>query len=232
MLERTALYAGEHCRVDELAHHLDLAFGRALAPRVLEVLAHEYYAAARPTEALVRGGRHDVRVLHGVLQQSCGDESCRVCHVYHEQCAHLVGYGTHALIVPLARVCGAAAYYQLGFVLNGESLHLVVVYTSRLLVERVCHGMVQYAAGVDAAAVAEVSAHRQVETHERVAGIEHGEHHCGVGLCAAVRLHVGKLGVKELLHALYGEVLYLVYHAATAVVAFARQSLGVLVGAV
>ena len=47
-----------------------------------------------------------------------------------------------------------------------------------------------------------------------------------------MRLHVGKFGAEEFANTLNGDVFNLVYHAASAIIAFARQSLGILVGAV
>jgi hypothetical protein len=82
------------------------------------------------------------------------------------------------------------------------------------------------------AAVREVTALVEVETHEGVAGLQHSEQHSLIGLCTGVRLNVGILSAEELLDALDGEVLYLVYHLATAIVTLAGQTLGILVGEV
>ena len=47
-----------------------------------------------------------------------------------------------------------------------------------------------------------------------------------------MRLHVGILSAEEFLDALDGEVLYDIHHLAATIVAFARQTLGILVGKV
>ena len=69
----------------------------------------------------------------------------------------------------------------------------------------------------------------QVQAHERVARLQHGQQHGGVSLCARVGLHVGILSIKQLTDALDGQLLNLVHHLATAVVALAGIALGVLV---
>ena len=65
---------------------------------------------------------------------------------------------------------------------------------------------------------------------DRVAGLQRGEEHGLVGLRAGVRLHVGGLGVEQLLGALDRDLLDDVDELAAAVVALARIALGVLVG--
>lgn len=78
----------------------------------------------------------------------------------------------------------------------------------------------------------EVTALVEVETHEGVAGLEHGEEHGLVGLGTGVRLNVGELSPEELLHTVDGELLHLVDDLATAIVTLAGQALGIFVGEV
>ena len=75
VLQRTALLAGEHRRVDLLG----------------EVGGREDDAAARAAEGLVGGGGDDVGVRHGVRVQAGGDQPGEVRHVDHQVGAHLVG---------------------------------------------------------------------------------------------------------------------------------------------
>ena len=70
----------------------------------------------------------------------------------------------------------------------------------------------------------------EVEPHEGVAGIEHGQEHGCIGLRSAVGLHVGILGAKELLHAVDGQLFHLIHHLAAAVVALAGIAFGIFVG--
>ena len=96
------------------------------------------------------GGRgDDVRPLHGILQQTGCDESCGVSHVYHQQGTHLVGNLAHPLVVPLTAIGRATADDELGFVLQGEGFHLVIVHTPCLLVQVVADGLVEDTARVD-----------------------------------------------------------------------------------
>src|SRR5262249_41145603 len=52
----------------------------------------------------------------------------------------------------------------------------------------------------------------------------------GIGLGAGMRLDISVLGAEELLGALNGQALGLIYELAAAIVALAGQALGVLVG--
>ena len=72
----------------------------------------------------------------------------------------------------------------------------------------------------------------QIQPHEAVARLQHGQQHGCVGLCARVGLHVGILGIKQLADALDGQFLHFVHHLAAAIVALARITLGILVGQV
>ena len=70
----------------------------------------------------------------------------------------------------------------------------------------------------------------QVHTHERVAGLQYGQQHGSVGLCARVGLHVGILGIEQLADTLNGQPLHLVDHLTAAIIALAGIALGILVG--
>ena len=169
-------------------------------------------------------------VAQRVVQKSGGDESGGVCHVDHEDGSDAVGDISHALVVPLSAVGRSAADDESGLMFEGELFHFVVVYTSSFGVEVIADGVVEDAGGVDGTAVGEVSAMGEVEAHEGVAGVETGEEHGFVGLCAGVGLNVGELGSEEFFDSFDGQIFHFVYHLAAAVVAFAGQSLGVLVG--
>ena len=70
----------------------------------------------------------------------------------------------------------------------------------------------------------------QVQSHKGVTRFEYGEQNGSIGLGARVRLNVSKLGTEQLLNAVAGYILYLVYHLATAVVAMAGQAFSIFVG--
>jgi len=70
----------------------------------------------------------------------------------------------------------------------------------------------------------------QVQAHELVARVEHGQEDSCVGLCARVGLYVGPFGSEYLFDAVDGDLFALVHHFATAVVALAWVAFGILVG--
>ena len=76
----------------------------------------------------------------------------------------------------------------------------------------------------------QVTAVSQAHTQHRVAGLQKGYVYSGVGLRAAVGLHVGILGAEQLAGTVDGDVLHHVHALATAVIAAGRIALGVLVG--
>ena len=78
--------------------------------------------------------------------------------------------------------------------------------------------------------VRQVAAVRQVHAQDGVARIEHAGVGRLIGLRAGVRLHVGILGVKQLLGAVARQVLDLIHVFAATVIALAGIAFGVLVG--
>ena len=70
----------------------------------------------------------------------------------------------------------------------------------------------------------------QIHAQHRIAGVEHGKIDGGIGLRAAVGLHVGVLGSKEQLGAVTGQVLRHVHVLAAAVIALGGIALRVFVG--
>ena len=119
---------------------------------------------------------------------------------------------------------------SLGLCSQRQRAHLVVVDDLGVRAHVVRDHVVRAPRVVDAEPVREVPAVGELHGHHRVAGLEQREEHREVGRRAGVRLHVGVLGAEDLLAAVDGELLDLVDHVAAAVVARARQPLGVLVG--
>ena len=109
--------------------------------------------AAWAAERFVCGGGDDVGVLHGIVKESCGNQSCGVRHVHHEECADLVSDGAHPLVVPLAAVGRTASDDEFRFVLQCQALHFIVVHASRFRAEVVAHGVIEDAGGVDGGAM-------------------------------------------------------------------------------
>ena len=86
---------------------------------------------------------HDVGILHGVVEQTGSDKTGRVSHVNHKESANLVGNLAHALVVPFAAISRTTTDDELWLVLDGESFHLVVIYTTSFLVEVVAYRTIQ-----------------------------------------------------------------------------------------
>nr|BFE95561.1 hypothetical protein GCM10020185_60970 [Pseudomonas brassicacearum subsp. brassicacearum] len=79
-------------------------------------------------------------------------------------------------------------------------------------------------------AVSQVTTLGQVHAHHGVARIEQCQEHSGVGLGPGMRLDVGVIAIEQHLDPLDGQALSHVDILATAVVALARVTFGVLVG--
>ena len=175
------------------------------------------------------GGGYDVGVGQRVLQQTGGDETGGMGHVYHEDGADSVCHGTHAGVVPVAGICACSADNQFGAFAQACFFEGIIVDTSGFCIHVVFQGVEHQSGEVHGAAVAQMAAVAKVQADELVAGFEAGHEHGHVGLCSRVWLYVGVFGAKKAFHAFAGEVLHLVHYLASAVVASAGIALGVFV---
>ena len=175
---------------------------------------------------------HDVSIFYRVLQQTGSNQTSGVSHVDHQQGTHLVGNLTHTLVVPFTAVGTATTDNQLGLVLQGQLLHLVVIHTACLLVQVVADGVVDDTRSIDMRTMGEVTTVVEVQTHEGIAWFQHGQQHGCISLGTRVGLYVGILCVEEFADAVDGELLHFVHHLATTIVTVARITLGILVGKV
>ena len=212
--QRSALLAGEHRGVELLG----------------PLLLRQDHAGARAAKGLVDSGGHDVRVRDRRGVHTGGDEPGEVRHVDPEERADLVRDGAESLEVLVTRVCRPPCDEYLRLGLDGLLAHLVHVDAVVFLADAVRLDLVELAGEVELHAVCEVTAVREIEAHDLVAGVDQCHQHCGVGLRTCMRLDVGELGAEELLGAVAREVLHDVDVLAAAVVATTRVSLGVLVG--
>ena len=172
------------------------------------------------------GGGDDMGVFDGVFEQTGGDESGGVCHVYHEDGADFVGEFTDAGIVPFAAVGRSTGDDEFGTLRACLLFHLLIVNAPCFGVHGVRDGVEHESGEVHGAAVAEVTAVAEVHTHEGVSGFEDSHEYGHVGLCAAVGLHVDPFGVEKFLGAFAGQVFGLVHYLAAAVVAVCGIALG------
>ena len=150
-------------------------------------------------------------------------------HVDHQQGTDLVGNLAHTLIIPVAGISRAAADDQLRTFAEGDFLHLVVIHAAGLLLDIVFRCMIEDTRTIDRRTMRKVSAVRKVESEERIPRIEDCQKDSGVGLRPGMRLDVSPFGSEEAFDAFDGDSFALVHHLATAVVAFAGITLGVLV---
>ena len=193
------------------------------------LLAAEDEAGARAGKRLMGRRGDEVAVLDRVRVQPRGDEAGEVRHVAEEERPDLVRDRAEASGVHRARIRGAAAndYLWPRFLRLRE--HVVVVDGQRLGRDAVMDGVVEPAREVDLVAVREVSTLVEPERHQRVPRLQHSRVDGHVRLRARVRLDVRVLGAEQLLCPVDRELLDLVDHLATAVIATPRVALGVLV---
>ena len=174
-----------------------------------------------------------MRVRERVVEQPRRDEPGGVRHVHPQDGADLVGDLAERGVVEVAAVGARADAQHPRHHLVRPLADAVEVELPRqrpALLDAVEVGVVELAGEVDRRAVREVAAMSEVEPEEFLAGLHEGEVDRLVGRRAGVRLHVDPVGAEELLGAVSREVLHHVDLLAAAVVALARQALGVLVG--
>ena len=120
---------------------------------------------------------------------------------------------------------------ELGLALESDLLHLVVIDHSGLFVEMVSHSVVVDTGHINGRTVGEVTTVGEVEAHEGITGLQAGHEDSHIRLGAGMGLHVGILGVEELLETIDGQLLDLVNDFAAAVIPGVGITFGVFVGA-
>ncbi len=70
----------------------------------------------------------------------------------------------------------------------------------------------------------------EVEAEDAIAGVEHRQHHRGIGLGTRMGLHIGPFNAKKFFYAVDGQLFNLVNHLATAIVALAGEAFCIFVG--
>ncbi len=215
MLERAALGAWEHCRVEFL---LDVGVGTG-----------QDQAATWTAQGLVGGGGDHVCERHRVRVHASGNQASNVGHVDEQVGTDLVGDGAEAREVENLRVGREAGYDHFRLVFNSQALDFVVV-DQAIAVDAVLHGVVQLARRADAGAVGQVTAVGQAHAQDGVTGRQQGQVDRSVGLGTGMRLDVGVIGAEQLFGAIDSQLLDHVDVFTAAVVALAWVAFGVLVG--
>ena len=214
VLQRAALGAGEHGRVDALGN--DRVVGQD-------------QAAAGAAQGLVGGGGHHIGIGHRALVLATGHQTGNVSHIHHQECAVAVGDLSNLLKVDGTGVSGCTGHDQLGAHLLDLLFQLGVV-DHAIGIDAVGNKVVVLAGHVHGGAMGQMAALGQIHAHDGIAQIQQGEVDGQVGLCTGMGLDVGVLGTEQLAGALDGDVLHLIHIDAAAVVTLAGQALGVLVG--
>ena len=153
-----------------------------------------------------------------------------VGHVDHELGAVVVRDLREALKVDDARIGGGTRNDERGLVLLRLGGNVVVVDALGLRIKAVGNHVEELARIVGGRAMGEMTAVGEVHAHHHVTRLGKRELGSVVCLRTRVRLHVGKGAAKELLGTLARKFLNGVNGPAAAVIAFAGQTLGVLVG--
>ena len=214
MLERAALGAREYSGVNALCQN--------------RVVGQDQ-AAARTAKRLVGGGGNNVSIRHRVLVLTASNQTGNVRHINHQVSTVAMCDLGHFLEVDGTWIRGCTCNDQLRAMLLDSLLKLSVVDES-ILVYAVGNKVVVLAGLVDRRAVAQVTALRQIHTHNGVAQIEQSEVNRKVGLCTGVRLNICILCTEQLTCAFDCDALYLVNKFTAAVVALAGKTLCVLIG--
>ncbi len=162
--------------------------------------------------------------------RAAGDEPREMRHVDHQIGADLVADLAEAAEVDDARIGRAAGDDQLRLVLLGELFDLVHVDALVVAPHIVRHRLEPLARHVERHAVAEMPAGGEIEAHESVAGLHQREKHFGIGRGAGMRLHIGELAAEQFGDPFDRQGLGDVDELAAAVIALARQALGIFVG--
>ena len=211
VFERAALCAGEHGGV----HCLGVFLFAKDEP------------AARSAQGFVRGSGDEVGDGNGRRMLACGDESG---DVREEVGADVVCDVRHPGEVYGARVGAGTDGDHAWFFALGDDGELLVVNAACVLAHAVLGKLVEFSGEIGRVAVREVSAVGEVHSEDFVPGLEHSGVNGEIGLCAGVGLHVGVFGAKKFLGALDGDAFDNIHMFAAAIPAFARVTLGVLIG--
>ena len=213
MHQRAALQAGEDGAVDGF----------------LVLRLHQDDAATRATQALVGGAGDDVGMRHRVGVQPCGDQTSIVRHIDHEDRANVFGDFGKTFKINSKRISAGTGDDQFWLGFMGFAFHRVVV-DGFVGIQAVAHHVEPFAAHVQRHAVGQVTAFGQAHAHDGVAGFQEGQENRFVGGRAAMGLHVGGFGAKDLFDAVNRQLFGNVDKLAATVITFAGVAFGIFVG--
>ena len=159
-----------------------------------------------------------------------GDQSGEVGHVDEKARTDRVRDLAHAAEIDHPRIGRAARDQHFGPVLVRELLDVIVVDAMIVAAHAIGHDLEPLARHVDRRAVGQVAAGGEIEPHEGIAGLHQRHEGRRIGGGAGMRLHVCEFTSEKPGNPFNREVFRDIHVLAAAVVALARQALGILVG--
>ena len=188
------------------------------------------HATTRTAQGFVGGGGGHVGIGEraGVFTRS--NQTGKVGHVDHQVGTNAVGDFAHLGEIHLTRDGRTTCDDQLGLVFGSQSLNLIIVDQAVLLAHAILNGVEPFARLVGLGAVGQVAAGIQRHTQNGVTRLQQRGENTLVCLAARVRLNVCEITTEQLLGAVDRQIFGDVDILATAVIAAARITFGVLVG--
>ena len=197
--------------------------------RQLLVVGHDH-AAARAAQGLVRRGGDDMGVRERRGMGPSRDQPGEMGDVDHEIGVDGVADRAETGEVPVPRVGRASADDQFRLVLARQRLDLIHVDSMGDAVDAVGNRLEPAAGHVDRRTMRQVASRREIEAHERVAGLHERHERALIGLAAGIGLNIGEPAVEQFASALDRQLLRDVDELAAAVIALARIAFRVFVG--
>src|SRR5208282_1802425 len=183
-----------------------------------------------PAQRLMRGRSHDLRMRNRRGMRSARHQSGKVRHIDEVERTDFIRNLPHASKIDDPRIRAAAANNQLRTLRRSDPFQFVVIDGLGFFGYAVRNDLVSLAREIQRMSMGEVSAMRQVQPKNRVAGLQHRGVSRLIGLRSRVRLHVGMFRAKKFLHPLARQSLDHVGKFASAVIALARIPLRILIG--
>ncbi len=144
-----------------------------------------------------------------------------VRHIDHQHCANRIRNCAESRKIQRAGVSAAAGHDHPRLVFVREPRHLIEVDLLGILVHLIRRDVVCLAGKIQLVAVRQMSAMREIEPHDGIAGLQNRAVSRLIRLRPGVRLNIGVFRFEELPGAVAGQVLHLVGVFAAAVISLA-----------
>ena len=161
---------------------------------------------------------------------TCRNKTRDMCHIYHKVCTDTLCDLRKSLEVDLSGVSACTGNNEFRLLFLCESLYLIVVEHSCLVIEAVRNEIKVFTGNIDGRTVREVSAVSEAHTENCIAGLKKCKIHCCICLCAGMGLNICEIRAEELLCTLDSYSLDYIDIFAAAIVTLSRISFGVFVG--